>query len=100
MIDGKSLIHSYQKLDWVIDFNDMSIEQASDYQLPFQRVREKVKPERDNNRRNARRINWWQFGEKRPAMRKALDGLECYFALPKIAKWVMFTPVTAFCVTI
>jgi type II restriction/modification system DNA methylase subunit YeeA len=93
MIDGKSLIHSYQKLDWVIDFNDMSIEQASDYKLPFQRVREKVKPERDNNRRNARRVNWWQFGEKRPAMRKALEGLECYFALPKIAKWVMFTPV-------
>ena len=26
-------------------------------------------------------------------MRKALEGLECYFALPKIAKWVMFTPV-------
>jgi hypothetical protein len=93
MIDGKSLIHSYQKLDWVIDFNDMSIEQASDYKLPFQRVREKVKPERDNNRRNARRVNWWQFGEKRPAMRKALEGLELYFALPKIAKWVMFTPV-------
>jgi hypothetical protein len=38
-------------------------------------------------------VNWWQFGEKRPAMRKALEGLECYFALPKIAKWVMFTPV-------
>ncbi|MGL5033590.1 MAG: type IIL restriction-modification enzyme MmeI, partial [Microcystaceae cyanobacterium] len=61
--------------------------------LPFQRVREQVKPERDNNRRNARRINWWQFGEKRPAMRTALEGLEFYFALPKIVKWVMFTPV-------
>jgi hypothetical protein len=24
-------------------------------------------------------------------MRKAMEGLSCYFALPKIAKWVMFT---------
>jgi type II restriction/modification system DNA methylase subunit YeeA len=93
MIDGKNLIHSYQKKDWVIDFNDMSIEQASLYKLPFQRVREKVKPERDNNRRNARRLNWWQFGEKRPAMRKALESLDFYFALPKIVKWVMFARV-------
>ena len=71
----------------------MSIEQAGDYKLPFQRVREQVKPERDNNRRTSRRVNWWRFGEHAPNMRKALEGLECYFALPKIAKWVMFTPV-------
>ena len=93
MIDGKNLIHAYQPLNWVIDFNDMSLEKASEYLLPFQRVKLLVKPERDKNRRNSRRIYWWQFGEKRPAMRRALEGLNCYFALPKIAKWVMFTPV-------
>ncbi|MCA6545233.1 MAG: DUF559 domain-containing protein [Pseudanabaena sp. M074S1SP2A07QC] len=93
MIDGKGLINPFEKLDWVIDFNDMSIEQASEYKLPLQRVREKVKPERDKNRRDSRRIYWWRFGEHCPAMRKALQGLSCYFALPKVAKWVMFTPV-------
>ena len=93
MIDGRGLINPNEKLDWVIDFNDMSIEEALEYKLPFQRVREKVKPERDINKELSRRENWWQHGRSRPAMRKALDGLSCYFALPKIAKWVMFTPV-------
>ncbi|MCL1493827.1 MAG: DUF559 domain-containing protein [Pseudanabaena sp. Salubria-1] len=93
MIDGRGLINPFEKLDWVIDFNDMSIEQASEYKLPLQRVREKVKPERDKNRRDSRRIYWWRFGEHCPAMRKALQGLSCYFAIPKVAKWVMFTPV-------
>jgi hypothetical protein len=93
MLDGKGLTNPNEKLDWVIDFNDMSIEEASEYKLPFQRVKEKVKPERDINKRKARQLNWWQFGEKRPAMRKALQGLGCYFAIPKIVKWVMFTTV-------
>jgi hypothetical protein len=93
MIDGKNLIHSYQKLDWVIDFNDMSIEQASLYKLPFQRIKEKVKPEREKNLESSRRKNWWLFGRLRPAMRKALEGLDFYFALPKIVKWVMFARV-------
>ncbi|MEA5617036.1 DNA methyltransferase [Cronbergia sp. UHCC 0137] len=93
MIDGKTLINPYLKLYWVIDFNNLSIEEASEYQLPFQRVQEKVQPERNKNRRDARRINWWKFAEKRPAMRQAISSLSCYFALPKIAKWVIFTPV-------
>ena len=93
MIDGKGLIYPTNPLCWVIDFNNMSFEQASSYKLPFQRVEERVKPERDHNRRISRRVNWWRFGEHAPNMRKALEGLSCYFALPKITKWVMFTPV-------
>jgi hypothetical protein len=93
MIDGKGLIEPFKKLNWVIDFNDMSMENASDYKLPFQRVKETVKPERDKNRRDSRRIHWWRFGEHCPAMREALKGLICYFAVPKISKWAVFTPV-------
>ncbi|HEY9770977.1 MAG TPA: DNA methyltransferase [Coleofasciculaceae cyanobacterium] len=93
MLDGKSLINLHLPKDWVIDFNDMSIEEACDYKLPFQRVKEKVKPERDLNRRKARRVNWRQYGEKRPAMRKALTSLSCYFAIPKVTKYTVFSPV-------
>ena len=93
MIDGKGLINPLRKLDFVIDFNDMPIEEASGYEQPFKRVREQVKPERDDNKRKARRINWWKFGEKRPGMRKALEGLNSYFAIPKHSNHVIFTPV-------
>jgi hypothetical protein len=93
MLDGKALINLHQKKDWVIDFNDMPLEDASDYQLPFQRVKEKVKPERDINKEKLRRENWWKYGRTRPAMRKALTGLSCYFAIPKVTKYVVFSPV-------
>ncbi|MEH2360963.1 DNA methyltransferase [Nostoc sp.] len=77
---------------WIIDFNDMSIEEASDYQLPFEHIKAFVKPERDNNRRDVTKINWWKYGEKRPAMRNALSPLSCYFAVPEVSKWAIFIP--------
>jgi type II restriction/modification system DNA methylase subunit YeeA len=93
MLDGKSLINLHLPKDWVIDFNDMCIEEACDYKLPFERVKEKVKLERDENKEKLRRINWWKHGRSRPAMRKALSDLSCYFAIPKVAKYVVFSPV-------
>ncbi|MDH6098444.1 class I SAM-dependent DNA methyltransferase, partial [Anabaenopsis sp. FSS-46] len=77
---------------WIIDFNDMSIEDASEYQLPFEHIKINVKPERDNNRRDVTRLNWWKYGEKRPAMRKAISSLSYYFAVPEVSKWAIFIP--------
>ena len=93
MLDGKGLINPNLKLNWVIDFNDMSLEEASDYKLPFQRVREQVKPQKDVNRSKLSQTYWWRFRRYSPAMREALQGLTCYFAVPKVSKWVIFTPV-------
>ena len=77
---------------WIIDFNDMSLEDASDYALPFEHVKATVKPERDTNRREVTRFNWWKYGEKRPAMRKAIASLSCYFNIPRHSKWFIFVP--------
>ena len=77
---------------WIIDFNDMSIEEAINYSLPFTHVREFVKPERDGNRRLVTRESWWKYGEKRPAMRKALASLPYCFAVPEVSKWAIFIP--------
>ncbi len=77
---------------WLIDFNDMNIEEASNYRLPFEYVKATVKPERDTNRRDVRRINWWKFGENASKMRNALSTLACYFAVPEVSKWAIFIP--------
>ncbi|MEG4914653.1 DNA methyltransferase [Microcoleus sp. B7-D4] len=77
---------------WIIDFNDMSIEEASEYVLPFEYVKAHVKPERDKNRREVTKVNWWKYGEKRPAMRKAIAPLSHYFAVPEVSKWAVFVP--------
>ncbi|MGL5510656.1 MAG: type IIL restriction-modification enzyme MmeI [Microcoleaceae cyanobacterium] len=76
----------------MIDFNDMSLEEASDYKLLFEHIKLNVKPERDENRRATTKLNWWKFGEKRPAMREAISNLTFYFSIPAHSKWFIFIP--------
>ncbi|MDM8554256.1 N-6 DNA methylase [Desulfococcaceae bacterium HSG7] len=90
MLDGKALVSPCMELDWVIDFNDMPLEQASTYNFPFEHVKKHVKPESIRNREKRRKENWWLFIRPRPKMRKALKGLKKYFCLPQIAKYTCF----------
>lgn len=77
---------------WIIDFNDMDIEQASNYKLPFAHVETHVKPERDKNREALLRERWWRFKRASEAMRKALSALPLYFSIPCHSKWFIFIP--------
>ena len=77
---------------WIIDFNDMSLEEASNYQLPFEHIKATVKPERDKNRDAKARQNWWRFLRARPAMRRKLANLSYYFSVPRVSKWSIFLP--------
>ncbi|GAB4233531.1 MAG: hypothetical protein Kow0049_17020 [Stanieria sp.] len=77
---------------WIIDFNDLSLEDASDYVLPFEYVKANVKPERDKNRDSKARQYWWKFLRSRPEMRKAITPLFYYFTVPRVSKWAIFIP--------
>lgn len=77
---------------WIIDFNDLSLESASDYKLPFQYIQENVKPERLNNRAKRAREIWWQLFAPRPNLRKAIKDLSICFAVPRVSKWAIFIP--------
>ncbi|WP_017716374.1 DNA methyltransferase [Kamptonema formosum] len=77
---------------WIIDFNDMSLESASNYVLPFEHVRTTVKPERDTNRDKKARTDWWKFLRTRPEMREAIAPLSRYFTVPRVSKWAVFIP--------
>lgn len=57
---------------WVINFWDWSKERAMEYELPWRRLEETVKEERQRNNRKVYRDYWWQFAEKRPAMYHAI----------------------------
>jgi hypothetical protein len=56
----------------------------------YQWVLERVKPERDHNKRESRRKNWWLFGETNPKLRKQLDGLPRYIGTSETAKHRVF----------
>lgn len=76
---------------YVIDFYGLSEAEAlSRFPASYQRVLNRVKPERDSSARPTYRLNWWLFGEKRPAMRAALLGLPRYIAICRTAKHFVF----------
>jgi type II restriction/modification system DNA methylase subunit YeeA len=75
---------------WIIDFADMPLEQAAQYEKPFEHVRKQVKPVRDKVRRATHRKKWWQFGDTRPGMRKAISKLSRYIVTPMVSKHRVF----------
>ncbi|WP_233514998.1 Eco57I restriction-modification methylase domain-containing protein [Marinitenerispora sediminis] len=70
---------------WVIDFGDLSEEQAREYREPFDIVQHAVKPFREQNKRKVYRDYWWQFAEKRPALQGAVSGLKNFFVLATVS---------------
>lgn len=74
---------------WVIDFNDRAEDLAQSYASPYQRLESDVRPERSRNNRKVYRDYWWQYGEKRPALRNAIAGLNEVVVLAQVSKTVM-----------
>src|SRR5690606_8159172 len=76
---------------YVIDFYGLDADEARRaFPEAFEHLVREVKPEREKNRRKSIRENWWLFGEKRPALRRALEGLPRYIATPETAKHRVF----------
>lgn len=56
----------------------------------YQHLLQRVKPDRDLNRRAGYRDKWWVFGEPRPELRPALSGLPRYIATVETATHRVF----------
>jgi SAM-dependent methyltransferase len=82
---------------WIIDFQDMTIEEASEYTLCFNRVKSTIPLERENNRNKTLKQNWWKYEGKRITMRKAIAPLSTYLAVPRVSKWAIFLPISLDC---
>jgi type II restriction/modification system DNA methylase subunit YeeA len=80
---------------WTIDFGLRSERAASEYEVPFEYLREKAYPIRSLNRRKAYAERWWLYAEPRPGMRKALDGLPRFIATPEVSKHRILVWVSA-----
>ncbi len=78
---------------WAIDFNDRSERAARQFRRPFERVQNMVKPEREKVNRIALRERWWQYGERRPALRRAIASLKSVLAIVKHSSSVMVVRV-------
>lgn len=89
-MNGRDLVASPRGL-MVIDLFGHSEQGAkSKYPHVLQRVFDTVKPERDLNRRETYKKNWWIFGEPRREMRPALEDIDRYIATTRTAKHRLF----------
>jgi hypothetical protein len=75
---------------WTIDFGSMDAHQAALYEVPFEYVKRLVRPIRELNRRQSYAKRWWNYGEVRTGMRRALLGKSRYFATPHVSKHRIF----------
>jgi hypothetical protein len=78
---------------WVINFHDWSEGRARSYSEVFEIVERLVKPERAKNNRKVYRDYWWQYGEKRPAMLRAIADLDRVLVVARISRTAMTTLV-------
>ena len=77
-------------IQWIIDFQNMNIEEASQYKTLFEHIKLNVKPERENNRESILKEKWWRFKRTNEAMRSAIRDLRFYFIIPRHSKWFIF----------
>jgi hypothetical protein len=73
----------------IINFHDWPLERAQQYPECLRLVETLVKPEREKVNRKAHRDKWWIYGDKRPAMYKAIANLDRVIAVAQTSKTVM-----------
>lgn len=76
---------------WIVDYGtDMGASEAARYEVPFDRILTRVKPERASNKRAIYRDQYWQHVEARPALRAALSHVDRFIGTPRVAKHRLF----------
>ena len=80
---------------WIINFREMSIEEASLYESPFEYVLKNIKPARLKNRDWQRRTYWWRLGRSGRDWQEAAKPLERYVATTRVSKHRLFIWVPA-----
>ena len=77
---------------YAIDFFDRDEEECwESYPELMEIVKEKVKPDRDKQKRDALRIKWWQYAEKRPGLKRAIEGRDRVLVRSLTSKNFCFT---------
>ena len=89
--NAETLVKVRELFTWVIDFGpSVKLEAASQYEAPFEYIREHVYEARQLNRVKAMRENWWLHKRPRPEMRRAILQLDRYIVTSRVGKHRIF----------
>jgi len=90
LLNGKDLTATSRDA-FVIDLFGLTVEEVrSKYPQVYQWVLTQVKPIRDQNNRESRRLNWWLFNENVPKLRNMLSGLPRFISTVETSKHRFF----------
>lgn len=89
---NNSPTHSFHR--YAINFYDRDLEEAETWPDLINIVHERVKPDRDRQKRKALRERWWQYAEKRPGLNRAISGLDRVLVIPQTSnvQAIIFLP--------
>jgi len=77
--------------NWVIDFGvDVSMADASLYEIPFEYIKKNVKPVREVGRNEREKQYWWLHRRPAPDMRIAVSELKRFIVTPSVSKHRIF----------
>ena len=87
--NGRDLVDN-PRGKFTIDFGTLSVDDACQYELPFEYVKQVVYPKRQQKSQASFRKRWWQYARPRSEMRQALEGLGRFIATPRVSKHRVF----------
>ena len=89
--NGKDLTDRARGL-LALDFYGVTEEELrARFPAAYQWLLDRVKPQRDQDKRDSRRRNWWLFAESVPKFRAAVQGLPRYIGTTETAKHRLFS---------
>ena len=104
-LDGGALVRPYRngrdltskpREIYVLDTFDLDeTDLKTRYPATWQWLFDRVKPDRDENKRKSVREKWWRFAEPRKVLRAAHQGLRRYIATVQTSKHRFFTFLSA-----
>jgi hypothetical protein len=76
---------------FIVDFGLMTEEEAREYPLVFDRIRDRVKPIRDAGADRLAKEKWWRFARNREELRAALRTLDRYIVTVRTSRRRFFS---------
>ena len=74
---------------WVIDFGDMTEDEAKNFGMAYQRVYELVKPGRDKLTRQIHEECWWKHWDRRVSLYEKVSHCKDVIAIPLVSKYLV-----------
>src|SRR6266568_840651 len=90
-LGGEDLNSSFDQSPrrWVINFHDWPLEKAQIYTDCMKIVRERVKPQREQQNDRVGREIWWLYLRIRPALYRAITNLKRVLVVPRVSKYMV-----------